>query len=83
MAGLQHRSADDRRWLMAAILPAGLFAGLVWGLNEHALPWAWSWAWVPGIELDLAFRIDALSAQMLALIPVRYQRRMDKLYMTL
>jgi multicomponent Na+:H+ antiporter subunit A len=63
-----HGHPGERRWLAPALLPLGLFVALVWGLNVQDLPWSWSVPWIPSLGIELAFRIDALSAQMLALI---------------
>jgi multicomponent Na+:H+ antiporter subunit A len=41
---------------------------LVWGLSQYSLPWQFALPWVPSLDINLAFRIDGLSAQMLALI---------------
>jgi multicomponent Na+:H+ antiporter subunit A len=49
-------------------LPVAGFALLVWGLLHHSLPWALILEWVPSLGLEAAFRVDGLSAQMLALI---------------
>jgi multicomponent Na+:H+ antiporter subunit A len=54
-------------WLVA-LLPLSAFLALVWGLSEYPLPWKYSIPWIPSLEISIAFRIDALSAQMLALI---------------
>lgn len=54
------------RW--TALIPLTLFVLLAWGLTHHALPWRFSAVWVPSLGLSLDFRIDGLSAQMLALI---------------
>ena len=61
-------TTGNKTWLGVALLPLGAFLALVWGLVEHPLPWQFSLLWVPSLDIDLAFRIDALSAQMLALI---------------
>ncbi len=53
-------------WL--ALLPLALFSALVWGLAHHALPWRLELPWVPSLDVSLAFRVDGLAAQMLALI---------------
>jgi multicomponent Na+:H+ antiporter subunit A len=49
-------------------LPLGVLAGAVWLLVTHDLPVAWSHAWVPALGLDLAFRVDGLSALMLLMV---------------
>jgi len=65
-----HTTSDNggKAWLWMAILPLSIFLALVWGIGNHSLPWAYSLPWVPSIGIELAFRIDALSAQMLVLI---------------
>ena len=55
-------------WLAASLIPLCAFVALAWALLEHPLPWHFSVPWVPSLDIALAFRIDALSAQMLALI---------------
>jgi multicomponent Na+:H+ antiporter subunit A len=50
------------------LLPAAAFALLAWGLSQYPLPWHLNLAWVPSLGLEAAFRVDGLSAQMLALI---------------
>jgi multicomponent Na+:H+ antiporter subunit A len=49
-------------------LPLGAFLALAWGLAAHPLPWGFRWPWVPSLGVDLAFRVDGLAAQLLALI---------------
>ena len=61
-----HDAATAYLWVM--IFPLAAFVLLAWGLVQHPLPWHWELPWVPGLGIDLAFRIDAFSAQMLALI---------------
>jgi len=62
-------SADDGpSWLWLAAVPLALFALLAWGLIRFPLPWQFDLQWVPSLSVSLAFRIDGLSAQMLALI---------------
>lgn len=62
--------SNGRAWLWLVLLPLSLFSALVWGLMNHseALPWQFSLPWIPSLDINLAFRIDGLSAQMLALI---------------
>jgi len=55
-------------YLWAALLPLAAFLSLVWGLNQHALPWNLTLDWAPSLGLAAAFRVDGLAAQMLALI---------------
>lgn len=52
---------------MAAIAVAS-FVALVSGLLAFPLPWKLSLPWVPSLGVGLDIRIDALSAQFLALI---------------
>ncbi len=68
MSAAQHDAAPGPSWLPLALVPLALFGLLVWGLTRFALPWHFDAAWVPSLSLSLAFRIDGLSAQMLALI---------------
>jgi multicomponent Na+:H+ antiporter subunit A len=51
-----------------AVLPLGGLLALVWGLTVQPLPWELQRPWVPSLGVDLAFRVDGLAAQMLALI---------------
>ena len=67
--GHAHATADDGpTWLWLAAVPLALFGLLAWGLVRFALPWQFDLQWVPSLSVSLAFRIDGLSAQMLALI---------------
>jgi multicomponent Na+:H+ antiporter subunit A len=71
--GHTHATADTTAdagptWLWLAAVPLALFALLAWGLMRFALPWQFDLQWVPSLSVSLAFRIDGLSAQMLALI---------------
>lgn len=34
-----HSHADGPSYLWAALLPLTAFLALVWGINQHALPW--------------------------------------------
>jgi multicomponent Na+:H+ antiporter subunit A len=68
LSAAQHDAAAGPSWLPLALVPLALFGLLVWGLTRFALPWHFDAAWVPSLSLSLAFRIDGLSAQMLALI---------------
>ena len=60
--------SSGKIWLWLALLPFSLFTALVWGLSQYPLPWHFALPWVPSLDIALAFRIDGLSAQMLALI---------------
>ncbi len=63
--------SSGKAWLWLALLPLSLFLALIWGLSQTAtapLPWHFSWAWIPSLNISLTFRIDGLSALMLALI---------------
>ena len=64
--GARHGSGAPDLWV--ALPPLAAFAALVWGLAQHALPWQVSLPWVPSLGIEIAFRVDGLSAQMLALI---------------
>ena len=63
-----HHHAALPPYLWVALLPLATFALLIWGLVQHPLPWHLELTWVPSLGIDLAFRVDAFSAQMLALI---------------
>ena len=60
--------AEGPRDLWVVVLPLGAFLALVWGLATHPLPWQAQWPWVPSLGVELAFRVDGLAAQFLALI---------------
>lgn len=62
----EHHGGHACLWV--ALLPLALFSALAWGVLHHELPWQGEVAWVPSLGVSLAFRIDGLSAQMLALI---------------
>jgi len=55
-------------WLSVALLPFSAFLALALGIVSEPLPWQFSFEWVPSLDITLSFRIDGLSAQMLALI---------------
>lgn len=63
-----HAPGWGSRFLWVALLPLAGFAGLVWGLLHHPLPWRGAWTWVPSLGVELAVHVDGLSAQFLALI---------------
>jgi multicomponent Na+:H+ antiporter subunit A len=63
-----HQHAAGPTYLWVALLPLAAFLALVWGLNQHALPWTLTLDWAPSLGLAAAFRVDGLAAQMLALI---------------
>jgi multicomponent Na+:H+ antiporter subunit A len=65
-ASPRHEQGTSYLWL--AVVPLALFAVLVWEFLRHPLPWQFDAAWAPSMGVSLAFRIDGLSAQMLALI---------------
>ncbi len=65
---MSHDVAHDAKTLAWAGFPLAAFLALVWGLNQHALPWNLTLDWAPSLGLAAAFRVDGLSAQMLALI---------------
>jgi multicomponent Na+:H+ antiporter subunit A len=67
-SALGHAAEGGAGYLWTALIPLALFGLLVWGLLHHALPWQLQLAWVPSLDVELAFRVDGLSAQMLALI---------------
>lgn len=63
-----HAYADGPNYLWTALLPLAAFLVLVWGINQHALPWSLTLDRAPSLGLAAAFRVDGLAAQMLALI---------------
>ncbi len=63
---LQQDAGPTHLWV--ALLPLAAFLALVWGSNQHALPWMLNLDWVPSLGLAANFRVDGLAAQMLALI---------------
>jgi multicomponent Na+:H+ antiporter subunit A len=65
---VSHPSTGESGGLWVAAVPLGAFLALVWGLSAQPLPWAVTWTWVPSLGVDLAFRVDGLAAQFLALI---------------
>jgi multicomponent Na+:H+ antiporter subunit A len=67
-ADYSHQHAAGPSYLWAALLPLTAFLALVWGLGQHALPWSLTLDWAPSLGLAAAFRVDGLTAQMLALI---------------
>jgi multicomponent Na+:H+ antiporter subunit A len=60
--------ATGRDWLWLALVPLGLFAGLIAAMLAVPLPWQVHLDWVPSLETGLDWYIDALSAQFLVLI---------------
>ena len=50
------------------LLPAAALAIVAWVLLTQELPVARSWAWAPALGVELALRIDGLSALMLLMI---------------
>lgn len=42
-----HEAGPGHLWV--ALLPAMAFAGLVWGLAHHPLPWQAELPWVPSL----------------------------------
>jgi multicomponent Na+:H+ antiporter subunit A len=67
-AARDHGPATGPTHLWLAAIPLALFLLLAWGLVRHPLPWQLDAPWVPSLDVSLAFRIDGLSALMLALI---------------
>ncbi len=49
-------------------LPSAALALVLWLLAVHELPLFRAWSWVPALGIDLAFRVDALSALLLVMI---------------
>ncbi len=58
----------QRDWLWLALLPLGLFVGLIAAMYSIPLPWQVHLSWVPSLDTGLDWHIDALSAQFLVLI---------------
>lgn len=58
-----HRVLRDRSGTFLAVLPAGLFAWFVTGLDEatRGEPRVQSWTWVHELGIDSSFRLDGLS----------------------
>jgi len=50
------------------LLPLTAFAVMLWVLFGQALPISMTWPWVPGLGIELAFRVDGLAALMLLMI---------------
>ncbi|MCU0840771.1 MAG: DUF4040 domain-containing protein [Thiobacillaceae bacterium] len=67
-AGHAHHDGGVPTWPWAALLPLAAFLALVWGLARHDLPWHLTLPWVPSLGVELAFRVDGLSALMLLLV---------------
>lgn len=68
---IEHDNAThttDYSSLAIALIPLTLFVLLKLALFQHPLPWHFSHPWVPGLDISLAFRVDAFSALMLLLI---------------
>jgi len=68
MSHTKHSHEGGPTYLWLAVIPFSLFLLLVWGLVQHPLPWQFDAQWVPSLAISLAFRVDGLGAQMLALI---------------
>jgi multicomponent Na+:H+ antiporter subunit A len=60
--------ASRRDWLWLALVPLGLFAGLIGAMLAVPLPWQMHLEWVPSLGTGLDWYVDALSAQFLVLI---------------
>ncbi len=54
--------------LVVALIPAACFAGLLYALNVYPLPWRFYGQWVQSVDINIALRVDGLSAQFLLLI---------------
>jgi multicomponent Na+:H+ antiporter subunit A len=63
-----NKSTATPAWLMVSLIPLSIFITLIWALEQYNLPWSFQIPWVDSLGIGLAFHIDALSAQMLALI---------------
>ncbi len=68
MSHASHPPAHGPTYLWLAGVPLALFLLLAWGLAHYDLPWQGDMPWIPSLGVSLAFRVDGLSAQMLALI---------------
>ncbi len=68
MSQVNHPQDGGPTYLWLAAIPFCLFILLAWGLTRFPLPWTFEVQWVPSLSIPLVFRIDGLSAQMLALI---------------
>ncbi len=68
MSHASHAEASGPTYLWLASVPLLLFLLLAWGLASYPLPWRFDVPWVPSLAISLGFRVDGLSAQMLALI---------------
>lgn len=69
MSGIKHSEpVQGSSYLWLVLVPLVIFLALAWALNKHDLPWNLVIPWVPSLNIDLSFRVDGLSAQMLALI---------------
>jgi len=51
-----------------AIIPALLFAALLFALAATPLPWRFNQPWIPSLGVELNVYVDGLSAQFLLLI---------------
>lgn len=60
--------ADVTQGLLFTLIPLGAFVTLLWALFTHELPWQLTWMWVAALDVELAFRVDGLSALMLLMI---------------
>ncbi|MEZ5535368.1 MAG: hydrogen gas-evolving membrane-bound hydrogenase subunit E [Thiolinea sp.] len=54
--------------LLFTLIPLSTFIAISWALFNHALPWQFTWVWVAALDVELAFRVDGLSALMLLMI---------------
>jgi multicomponent Na+:H+ antiporter subunit A len=65
-----HETAQalHRDWLWLALVPLGLFVGLIGTMLTFPLPWQLHLDWVPSLGVGLDWHVDALSAQFLVLI---------------
>jgi multicomponent Na+:H+ antiporter subunit A len=50
------------------LVPLSALGLVVWLLAAYDLPVSFGWSWIPALDIDLAFRIDGLSALMLLMI---------------
>ena len=62
------QGGPPRPLLPLALLPAALFALLLYAFAVAPLPWRLTWPWIPSLGIELALYIDGLAGQFLLLI---------------
>lgn len=68
MASIHPPTSGSPSALPLALMPATLFALLLFALSTSPLPWTLDWAWIPALDIRLAIYVDGLAAQFLLLI---------------